>query len=540
MSLSDKNRFVANMSAALPKGLWMMLVSTFMAFCLGACGKMESSEEKCREMNDSIERAYDNNNLLAMSDMLRDARELSFKSNAKREYFRTLNLMTILYTCLSNYEEALSVNDESRQVAEQCLDSIALLKSLNNRGAILCEMNRYEESYEVFNHVHYIAKSLGDSSMMSVASKNMCAVNKELGKFEDAMACLDHAERESGSRNSVKSHDLGLMRARLYYLLGEKGKGDSICKKITATTSLRTSRAPYVESLRMRAIEEAQAGHKEHALRLLDSTAVNPDQIARYLRYRDYARVCDLSGDFSTASVYKDSALQMMDSIHEYTQNKLFNSSSAQFTLLKNRNMEKVMSLRIKFLVAVCLLVAVIAASVVTFLVKKKNNDRKLSAMKDELMEARLEASKTKNDELEKELEKSRRELSASQLSLSAKDSSVKAAMDYISQSDTERKHQSMLIDLKNIISRNENIDKFISYFNNINPEVLLSLQKSHPDLNQNDMKYLTLVYSQLSTNEIALVLGISTDASKKRKQRISQKLGLSNSSELYTYILNR
>lgn len=490
-------------------------------------------------MLDSIERAYANNNLLAMSDMLKDARELSFNANLKKEYFRTLNLMTVLNSSLANYEEALSLNAEGQKVARESLDSISVLKALNNRGAVLCRMKRFDDAYEVFNHVHFIAKSLGDSSMMSIASKNMCAVNDELGKYQEAMVCLDKSEKEKGNTNSILRHDFDLTRARLLYHLGEREKGDSICMEIQKYTSRLTSRAPYVESLRLRALHEAEVGNKEHALQLLDSSAVNPDQIARYLLFMDYSKVYDLSGDYRTASAYKDSALNMMDSIHEYSQNKLFANSSAQFTLLKKENKEKITSLRTKFIVAVFLLATAIAASIIIILVKNKRTDKKMNEMQSELMKARLESSRIKNEELEKELEKSRKELSASQLSLTAKDNSVKAAIDKIAQSDTDRRHQSMLIDLKGMISQNENIDAFISYFSNVNPELIVSLKKKHPDLNQNDLKYLTLVYSQLSINDIALVLGISPDASKKRRQRISQKLGLNSTSDLYDYILS-
>lgn len=85
---------------------------------------------------------------------------------------------------------------------------------------------------------------------------------------------------------------------------------------------------------------------------------------------------------------------------------------------------------------------------------------------------------------------------------------------------------------------RNDNEwDNFLIHFEEVNQGFLSRLKAAHPDLNANDIRFICYVYMNLNAKEISVMLNISPDATRKRKERIAQKLGLPDSTSLYSYL---
>ncbi|RZJ50367.1 MAG: sigma-70 family RNA polymerase sigma factor, partial [Flavobacterium sp.] len=58
-----------------------------------------------------------------------------------------------------------------------------------------------------------------------------------------------------------------------------------------------------------------------------------------------------------------------------------------------------------------------------------------------------------------------------------------------------------------------------------------------HPDLTPNDIRFIAYVYMDLTSKEIASMLNITLEACRKRKERIIQKLGISDDISLNAYL---
>ena len=65
-----------------------------------------------------------------------------------------------------------------------------------------------------------------------------------------------------------------------------------------------------------------------------------------------------------------------------------------------------------------------------------------------------------------------------------------------------------------------------------------MRLIEAHPTLTSNELRYLSLVSINLTSKEIARLLNITPEYCKKKKQRISRKMGLDNPHTLYAYLM--
>lgn len=91
--------------------------------------------------------------------------------------------------------------------------------------------------------------------------------------------------------------------------------------------------------------------------------------------------------------------------------------------------------------------------------------------------------------------------------------------------------------ELMALMKSQEHWGNFLGHFEHVNNQMLSRLWKKHPNLVQNDVRYLSYVYMNLSPKEISSLLNISHEASRKRQERIRAKLGLDPSVSLMEYL---
>lgn len=79
--------------------------------------------------------------------------------------------------------------------------------------------------------------------------------------------------------------------------------------------------------------------------------------------------------------------------------------------------------------------------------------------------------------------------------------------------------------------------EDFSAHFENVNNEFIKALRDRHPDLNANDIRFLSFVYLNTSNKEIAALLNITPEGCRKRKERITAKLNLDAEISLFGYL---
>lgn len=136
--------------------------------------------------------------------------------------------------------------------------------------------------------------------------------------------------------------------------------------------------------------------------------------------------------------------------------------------------------------------------------------------------------------------DKKNRELTTKALFLSSQNQLIEEIIEFLSAVEKTKDISSIsrqILHLKLRLKDSAKYDNFLIHFEEVNKDFLDALQQKHPDLSSNDIRFLSYIYMNLNTKEISSLLNITTDSCKRKKIRISQKLGLESSSTLYDYL---
>ncbi len=532
LSSSNKYRFLPYMILSL-----VLIACT----CFGGCGKGWSYKDhklaEVKNLIDSADKAQEAKNILASFDILSKAREDAHRYGFKEEYKRCLNLLAILYAYIDDFEEAMQITEEIHALAQKDNDSLLMMEALNNKGVIINMKGDNKRALSIFQQLLHIATNLNDSSMVAIASRNIASIEISLGNPFKALCLIDSVlNNPKLSQKTDTYRALRNMQASILYSRGEVDKAITIYDSLLLLTSNNTSL--HTEVLRKLALIEANKGNRKVALDYLNKANIFSDPLCRHLLYLDYSKVYENTGGYKEAIAYRDSALMMMDSIYSFSQSSYHRNSNLRFSLLKKEEEAKITTLNIKIwlLIGLSSILALIIAYV--FLNRKRKME-KLSAEL-ELMKMQEELNKTQQEhsELKNKVDEYIEQLKCHELSLASRDHLMKEVTDYLSTKGDVTSNKMFLAKMKSISDDSDNMDSFLKHTRQTNPELFAKLLDKHPSLNQNDLRYISLVFLQLSVSEIATLLNISLPASTKRKQRICAKMGLESTTDLYAYLL--
>ena len=265
-------------------------------------------------------------------------------------------------------------------------------------------------------------------------------------------------------------------------------------------------------------------------------------------------------GDLPTALAYKDSALFYENALSKMRNQQLANNMGMKEDVMKMRlDMDrKATQLRYHQYVFWALLALAIGIAIVTWVfirneriktrqakqlmqlkLKKEKQDKELAEM--QMRETELTA-KYEKQLLQTSLEKKKHELSATAAYVSARNQLIQdllKAFDELPPEQRQKKQEEIFNHLQQVLQQGKEDEDFFVKFESENPNFIHALQQRHPELSLSDLRFLSYVRMKLPTKDIAVFMNITPDSCKKRKTRVSKKLGLKDSSELYSYIGN-
>lgn len=170
----------------------------------------------------------------------------------------------------------------------------------------------------------------------------------------------------------------------------------------------------------------------------------------------------------------------------------------------------------------------------ITLLKLQQEKDANALSMEKEKI-ALLEQEKLKH-----EIELKNQKIASKALHLSGKDQLLQELLRTLAKAPEISKNKTLtnqIKELKKHIGTQDDWNSFILHFEEVNGGLLQKLKTSHPELTQNDIRYISYEYMNLSTKEIAAMLNITPDACRKRKERIVGKLGLTDNITLASYL---
>jgi tetratricopeptide (TPR) repeat protein len=271
------------------------------------------------------------------------------------------------------------------------------------------------------------------------------------------------------------------------------------------------------------------------------------------------------SGSYNEALKYKDSVIAAIKQLEEIKNKALLTNSQVKFEVQNYKNQleineEKLTAERTLFYSIGAVILAVVTILVLIFrnrAIKHKQKEaiaernRQIMALELEkekndnlLLEQQIKEKETtallEQERLKNEIESRNRKLSAKALYLSGRNQLIEDIIDNLSHNPEVAKNtalQNHIKTLKEHLKSDHEWDSFITHFEEVNQGFLNKLKTMHPSLNANDIRFISYIYMNLSTKEIASMLNITLEACRKRKERIASKLELTDNVHLYDYL---
>lgn len=431
-------------------------------------------------------------------------------------------------------------------------DSKGLALTYGNIGFSFEKKHQYDSAKYYQNRALQEYSNAHDNAGMAKIYENIGSIQEDLGDYNAAMVYFNKALKQ-------------------YEHAGEKIQHIEVLNNIG---DIYRKTGHYKEAL-------------AYSLKAILISKQNNELYQLSSAYRDLAKTYNLLQQ-------NDSAFYYLDSSRKYLLDIYSRESSMQMAFLqaqndvrkKNSEIEKLNNAqRFNTVISISVIVIILLLVVIGFIVLNRQklkirNERALHQQQkqifdaqNQLMDAGLKASaleeeKLKSELIAEQLEKEKldaelkhkaleetvlkeqievktKELSTNALHVIQKNQLLEQLKKQIELlvEDDKRDQKKQLKQLLSLINQNFNNESYWEEFKNtfeqIHQSFFEELKKSCPDLSSSELRLVCLLKMNMSSNDIATMLGISTDSLRVARYRLRKKLNLEQGGNLIAFLQN-
>ena len=521
--------------------------------------------EKCDSLINAGVNALNKNQYIKSLELLTQARTLSEKNRWHKQSFLAINNIGANYYRLLEYGEALNYYIDAYSIALKELEPKYEMIVLNNIAILYSKEENYEKAKEYFKKAYDIAKQNKDDLKVGLYAMNLGNLANEqkdsiLARyyFNEALPLLDK------QLNFFILAQIGVIQCDL-----NEGKTAKARKEALKLMENSKDLSFYEADISLITVI-AKSYIKDN---LLDEASVytnlllkkNPNAETKVTAFELLAEINFKKKAFDLAFQFKDSILASKLKLNEIKNNQLYETSKVKFEIQNYQNQIKLNEEKLnnerKMFYSIIAIIIIVVISIVWILrnLSVKHKQKKLIAERNEqilslelekeknellLLEKQLDEQKAisllEQERLKNEVELKNRKLSAKALYLSGRNQMIEEVLSELSALQQVSK-QELLVNhiqtLKTHLKTDNEWDNFITHFEEVNQNFLNKLKTKHPNLIANDIRFLSYIYMNLSTKEIASMLNIAPESCRKRKERISAKMEIPVDISLYDYL---
>jgi len=542
------------------KGLIRQISFLVVIFCLISAPAAVKSEKECDLLIQAAINAMGKKEHVISLKLLYKVKEQAQQNNWYPQLFSAMNNIGGNYYLMLDYGEALDNYLDAYSIAVKHLDESKEMIVLNNIGILYSKQGELKKSEQYFLKSYKLAERL--------------KIFRKKGYYAVNLGSLYNQKRNPGLALFYLKQALPLLqkdKEQLFLAHIALAKNDLISSrseraraKATELLSQGDSRN-HDNSIQLHIIIAqsylAQQKPKEAIEWLQKASALHPDIEKAKVIFELLSKSHDQDGNYRDALRFSDSVVATVVRGNEINNGRLFASSAAKLKLAeyrvalsdKNRQISKQ---RLIF-AGIIIVVALFVTTAFLFLKNRINriNYRKkqvesqreiaellVCQLKDEqlLAEEREKTAVLQQQFLEKEIELQHQKMFSKALYISERDhllQEILKSFGKISELKGKRQILNTIRVLKQHISVDDHWDNFSMHFQQVNQSFIRKLTEKHPNLNSNEVRYLSYIYMNLTAKEIATILNISLEALRKRKERIVEKLALEDDISIYYYI---
>ncbi|PKA82812.1 tetratricopeptide repeat protein [Ulvibacter sp. MAR_2010_11] len=498
-------------------------------------------------------------------ELLTEARTMAVNNNWNSQLFLATNNIGANYYSMLDYGEALDYYLEAYTIALKELDVSHEMTVLNNIAILYSKERNFEKAEEYFLKAYDLAKENSLTDKKAIYAVNLGLVFNEKGDYLKANSYLNEALSLSGELPQV------IMQAKVALADNYEKRGmHAEAKSLAESLLTQIDDSKYLEErlsllLNLSAIYRKQ-GDFEAAISYAQSAlSAELSWEQKIVLYERLANLFETTKDYENAIKAKDSVIYAKEQFYELKNGRLFESNKVKFEVQNYQNQlrQNQMELeeerkKVYTISGIALLIIVLIAWSLRNLYIKNKQRKILHRRSEEIMALELEKEKHENLILDKqlkenealallekerfknEIEQRNRKLTSKALYLAERNELIKIILDDLVKFQNNQTAQSLSVPikkLKELLKTDVEWEKFIAHFEEVNQGVLSALKERHPDLNANDIRFISYVFMNLTNKEIASMLNITLEACRKRKERIAKKMDLEDSASLYHYL---
>ncbi len=497
-------------------------------------------------------------------ELLLKAQAIARDNNWHEQRFLAINNIGANYYNMLDMGEALDHYLEAYTIAIKELGDKYEMIVLNNIAILYLKEENTEQAVEYFSRAYRIASENADSTKIAFYAVNLGLVSNKKNELKKAKDYFDKAiPLLKDKPDIIQNAYLG--RAENLMLYGRYQQAVELLKPLAAETE-KSRQETKIYALKLLSEIAFLQNKPREALDYAEEILMYSEDVEERLEaFEQLAKIYRADGQHQAALAAKDSVLKATEALHAIKNGRLFETNRVKFEIQNYRNQlqenQKILEAERKvfniFLGAAIIIILLITWALRNNYIKSKQR-KLIHRRSEELMSLALEkeksdkallAKKLKEEEsralleeerLRNEIEARNRKLSAKALHLLERNEMLSALVNDLEDSQgvqQQTKLQAYIKKLKGLVRSDKEWEQFTRHFEEVNQGFLGAVKERHPELNANDLRFISYVYMNLTTKEIASILNITDSACRKRKERISRKMNLDDSSKLHDYL---
>lgn len=412
-------------------------------------------------------------------------------------------------TELANFENVFGNRDSAAVYYQDAIDWLESKNSLHSIPSLLSsigdiyqDQERLEEALKAKREAIAIADSLNITVFEISGLIELAVIQRMMGDFNSSVKSLKEAEfliDQTSIINNSRFNGFYLL-AENYYLLNDYRKAVEFASK------------SYELSL-----ENNVWSRAEQALKLLIQANSRLNQLEEVIENQKQL-------------------LAIRDSIINEDRIKIIQEFDAMYNLSKKEQEIAILEIanEKKSFIQKALIAGVILFLIITVLIIRGQ------VLKIQRRDAKLENEELKRKKLEQDLKFKNKQLVTQSLNIIQKKELIMEMKEKV-ESFEDKGNPRELTRLSNLIDYSITLesdwDEFRMRFEEVNSSFYKALKENFDDLSPNEMKLSALIKLNLSTKEIAAILGITPDGVKKARYRLRKKINLSRDQNLTVFM---
>lgn len=519
----------------------LILFFTSTTFSLANTTSQEPSTlQGCKNLINKGIKAKDAGNYTLALEYFTQADVLAENYHWEEKLFDIKNNIGVMYVNLSNYGEALGYYLQALEIAKKNPKGDNTLMILNN----IANLYSYEKDYK--NALEYFKKAYADDYVKtSEVSRTLLAINigdtyNKMGNYKSAR---DYLLQVKNSKKSKRFDEYWQVNyAETFFLEGKINEAETMMLTLLKKVGNKNDEDSYVYILELLSRIYSAKNNPLLAIEYAKKGLQNTSKLkGRIDLYNQISNLYAQNHDYTTALHYKDSVIATKDAIAGLINKEFFETTKVKLKVQRYENELKISNEK-HSAERTLFIIAIVFTLVLFFFIYRILKNRIVKQKQEKIIaENQQKIFSLELDNLKNNIAEKNRKLSAKALYLSGRNELIEEVINSLSQIpevSQDKEVSNYMKTLRNYIKTDTEWDDFITYFEKVNPAFLNILKIKHPQLNPADIRFICYIYMNLDIKEISTIFSITSEAGKKRKQRIAKKMEI-DADDLHQYILH-